>query len=90
MEHGPLPSKEIEIETLDSYKFLGVPINNKLDWKNNSEALYRKSQSRLFFLRRFRSFDVCGRLLKMFYQSVVASTLLSWGVLGSPTDSTSW
>ena len=53
----------------------GVCINNKLDWTDNTESLYRKSQSRLFFLRRLRSFDACGRLLKMFHQSVVASTL---------------
>ncbi|XP_060900327.1 mucin-2-like [Labrus mixtus] len=34
-----------------------------------------KGQSRMFFLRRLRSFSVCSRLLKTFYQSVVASTL---------------
>ena len=61
------------------HKFLGVCINNKLDWKDNTEALYRKSQSRLLLLRRLRFFDVCGRLLKIFYQSVVASTLFFSG-----------
>ena len=54
-------------------------INNKLNGPDNTEALYRKGQSRLFFLRRLRSFDVCGRLLKMFHLSVVASTLFFAG-----------
>ena len=40
-------------------------------------------QSRLFFLRRLRSFNVCTRLLRMFYQSVVASAIsfaaVCWG-----------
>ena len=64
---------------MDLYKFLGVSINNKRDWMDNNEAIYRKNLSRLFIPRRLRSFDVCGRLLKMFYQSVVASTLFFAG-----------
>ena len=38
------------VEIVDTYKFLGVHINNKLDWSNNSEGLYRKGETRLFFL----------------------------------------
>ena len=68
---------------MESYKFLGVHLNNKLDWSDNSDALYRKEQSRMYFLRRLRSFDVCNRMLRMFYDSVVASVLLfavvCWG-----------
>ena len=60
---------------VDTYKFLGVQLNNKLDWSDNTEALYRKGQSKLFFLRMLRSFNVCTRLLRMFYQSVVASVI---------------
>lgn len=44
------------------------------------EDLYRKRQSRLFFLRRL---NVCTRLLQVFYQSVVASVIffavVCWG-----------
>ncbi|KAK0152207.1 hypothetical protein N1851_006440 [Merluccius polli] len=79
----PITIQGDEIEMVDSYRFLVVHINNKLDWTDNTEGLYRKGQSRLFFLRRLRSFDMCSRLLKMFYQSVVASTLFfavaCWG-----------
>ncbi len=60
-----------------SYKYLGVQINNKLDWSHNTDALFRKGQ------RRLRSFSVCNRLLKIFYQSIVASalffTVVCWG-----------
>ena len=38
----------------------------------NTEAVYKKGQSRLYFLRRLLSFNI---MLKMFYQSVVASTI---------------
>lgn len=68
---------------LNTYRSLWVHLNNKLDWSVNTEALYRKVLSRLFFLRRIRSFNVRTRLLQMFYQSVVVSviffTAVCWG-----------
>ena len=79
----PITIRGEEVEIVDRYKYLGVHINNKLDWKHNTEALYRKGQSRLFFLRRLRSFNVRSELLRLFYQSVVASALFfavaCWG-----------
>ena len=61
--------------------------DDRLDWSTNSDALYRKGQSRLYFLRRQRFFSVCNRLLLMFYQSVMASVLFYAGVaaLGKET-----
>ncbi|KAG5262251.1 hypothetical protein AALO_G00293860 [Alosa alosa] len=56
-------------------KYLGIHLDNKLDWSVNTEALYKKGQSRLYFLKRLRSFNVCSKLLWMFYQSVVVSVL---------------
>lgn len=54
------------VEIVDTYKFLGVQLNNKLDWSDNTEALYKKRQSRTFFLRGLRSFNVCTGLLRIF------------------------
>ncbi|KAK7896388.1 hypothetical protein WMY93_021713 [Mugilogobius chulae] len=65
-----------DIERVNSYKYLGVHLNNKLDWTHNTDALYRKGQSRLYLLRRLRSFGVRGPLLRTFYDSVVASAIL--------------
>ena len=80
---APVFINKVEVEMVDSYKYLGLYMNKKLDWSDNTDALYKKGQSRLFFLRRLRSFDVCSRLLRMFYQSVVASAIFSavacWG-----------
>lgn len=72
-----------DIEVVQSYRYLGVHLDCKLDWSVNTEAVYKKGQSRLFFLRKLRSFDVCGEMLRMFYQSVVAGTIfyaaVCWG-----------
>lgn len=57
--------------TLRSKKYLGVHLDNKLDWTLNTDLLYRKGQSLVFLLRRLKSFDVCSEMLQMFYQSVV-------------------
>ncbi len=37
-----------DVEVVQTYKYLGVHLNDKLDWSTNTEALYKKSQSSLF------------------------------------------
>ncbi|XP_014830942.1 PREDICTED: uncharacterized protein LOC106909145 [Poecilia mexicana] len=62
----------------------------ELDWTSNTKQLYKKAQIRMYYLRRLRSFNICGKLLRLFYQSVVASVLLHavvcWGGSISKTD----
>ncbi|TWW56008.1 hypothetical protein D4764_09G0010580 [Takifugu flavidus] len=60
-----------KVEGVQTYKYLGL----WLDWTSNTRQLYKKTQSRMYFLRRLRSFNICRKLLWMFYQSVVASVL---------------
>ncbi|KAK3514993.1 hypothetical protein QTP70_003264 [Hemibagrus guttatus] len=69
-KHPSLPLVNIQgkdIERVDSYKYLGVHLNNKVDWIENTDAIYRKGLSRLFLLRRLRSFGMQGALLKTFF-----------------------
>ncbi|KAI3369406.1 hypothetical protein L3Q82_007480 [Scortum barcoo] len=64
-----------DIDTVKSYKYLGVHLNDSLDWSDNTNVLVKKGNSRLFLLRRLRSFGVQGPLLRTFYDSVVASAI---------------
>uniref|UniRef100_A0A8C6NI69 Reverse transcriptase domain-containing protein n=1 Tax=Nothobranchius furzeri TaxID=105023 RepID=A0A8C6NI69_NOTFU len=66
-----------EVEVVEEYKYLGVHLDNRLDWRKNSEAVYKKGHSRLHFLRMFRSFNVCSKMLQIFYRSVVESVISS-------------
>ena len=50
-------------------------MNNKLDWTDHTAATYEKGQSRLYLLRKLRSFGVQGDLLTSFYDCVVASAI---------------
>ncbi|KAI5103517.1 hypothetical protein C0J45_7098 [Silurus meridionalis] len=87
---SPVNIQGKDIVRVDSYKYLGVHLNNKLDWTDNTEAIYKKGQSRLFLLRRLRSFGVQGELLKTFFDSVVASAIfygvVCWGSSISTAD----
>ncbi|KAK7158641.1 hypothetical protein R3I94_005089 [Phoxinus phoxinus] len=80
---APVNIQGVDIEMVETYKYLGVHLNKKLDWSTNTEVLYKKGQSRLYLLRRLSSFGVCRSLLKTFYDSVVASAIFyaiaCWG-----------
>ena len=71
------------VEQVKTYKYLGVQLDEKLDWTANTDALCRKAQCRMYFLRRLASFNVCKDMLRMFYRSVVESALFfvvaCWG-----------
>nr|XP_054588772.1 sorting nexin-22 isoform X1 [Nothobranchius furzeri] len=72
-----------EVEVVEEYKYLGVHLDNRLDWRKNSKAVYKKGHSRLHFLRTLRFFNVCCKMLQIFYKSVVESVISSaivcWG-----------
>ncbi|KAI4895189.1 hypothetical protein NFI96_023720 [Prochilodus magdalenae] len=85
----PVNIQGMDIEIVRSYKYLGVHLN-KLDWTDNTAALYKKGQSRLHLLRRLRSFGVQGALLRTFFDAVVASAIfygvVCWGSSISTAD----
>lgn len=65
------------VEVVHTYKYLGVQLDDKLDWTANTDALCRKGQSCLYFLRRLASFNICKKLLQVFSQAVVVSAFLA-------------
>jgi hypothetical protein len=79
----PVSIRGVPVDIVEDYKYLGVHIDNILNWAKNTQALYKKGQSRLYFLRRLRSFNIDRTMLRMFYESVVASAILyavaCWG-----------
>lgn len=45
------------------YKYLGLLHDDRLDWSESIDSLYRKRESRLYFLGRLGSFNICQKLL---------------------------
>ena len=72
-----------EIERVESYKYLGVVVNNTLDWTENTDTVMKKLNTRMYCLRKLKSFEVHPQFLQMFYSSVIGSVvsfgLTCWG-----------
>ncbi|KAJ0028904.1 hypothetical protein NQD34_003901 [Periophthalmus magnuspinnatus] len=79
----PISIHGVSVDVVKEYKYLGTYLDNKLDWSRNVDGVYKKGQSRLYFLRRLRSFNICRTMLRMFYESMVASAIMyavvCWG-----------
>lgn len=57
-QHKPVNILDLVNEIVDFMKYLGVHLNNKLDWSDNTDTLFTKGESHLHLLR-LRSFGVC-------------------------------
>ena len=60
-------------------KFLGTIISDKLNWTDNTAALVKKANQRLYFLRVLRRQQVQQRLLVDFYRATIES-ILTYGI----------
>uniref|UniRef100_A0A8B9RC03 Alkylated DNA repair protein AlkB homologue 8 N-terminal domain-containing protein n=1 Tax=Astyanax mexicanus TaxID=7994 RepID=A0A8B9RC03_ASTMX len=75
--HQPLFIRELEVERVSSFKYLGVHISQDLTWTINTTQLVKKAQQRLYFLRRLRKFGMSPKILNNFYSCVIESLLTS-------------
>lgn len=80
------PNQPVSIQgtlrvAVQTYQYLRVFMDDKLDWSPNTGALSRKGESHLFFL----SYDVCMGILNLFYHTAVARAL-QCSVLGRLLD----
>ena len=64
-----------EVETVS--KFLGSVFDNKLKWDLNTDAILKKGQLRLYFLRKFCSFLVDRQILS-YNESVISFSFICW------------
>lgn len=63
------------VEQVKSYKYLGVLINNKLDWSDHALSITSKINKRMFFVRKLNYFKVDKTLISLFYLSVIQSII---------------
>eukprot|EP00061_Rhincodon_typus_P003637 g20573.t1 len=78
-EYAPININGTEVERVESIKFLGVTITDKLSWTSQTVTV-KKTQQCLFFLRRLRKFDMSIRFLTNFYRYTIES-ILSCGIM---------
>ena len=80
---SPLVIKDQEIEQVQTCKYLGVMIDDKLNWQMHSSAVCKRLNRRMFFLRKLRSLQIDSTILSLFYRSTIQSILsfciAAWG-----------
>ena len=62
-------------EIVNSYKLLGLWINDDFIWNTKMDYIFKKAAKRLYFLKVLKSYHAPKKDLKAFYTSVVRSTL---------------
>ena len=76
--------KDQEVETVENYKYLGININNKLDWHTHAKSVISRINQRIHFVRKLNYFRIDKKLISLFYRSTVNSIISfcigAWGV----------
>ena len=79
VDFEPIVIKDESVEKVSKYKYLGMVIDDKLSWKENCDYIYKRTQTRMFCLKKLRSFNVNSDILQIFYSSVISS-IMSFGI----------
>ena len=74
-EHAPIFIEGAEVEQVDSFKFLGVHIINKLTWSKQTKTAVKRARQNLFPLWRLKRFGIGPQILKRFYSCTIESIL---------------
>eukprot|EP00061_Rhincodon_typus_P004836 g23531.t1 len=74
-EHDSIFINEVEVERVESVKFLGVTITDNLSWTSHVDVMVKKAQQRFFFLRRLRKFGMFTRILTNCYRCTIENIL---------------
>jgi hypothetical protein len=65
------------VEQVESFKFLGVHIINKLSWSKHTKTVVKRALQCLFPLRRLKIFGMGPRILNKFYSCNIESILVA-------------
>ena len=74
-QYEPLRIHGEVIEQVHEYKYLGTVIDDKLCWRENCLTIQKKTNQRMFFLRKLKKFHVDRTILTLFYQSIIQSVM---------------
>ncbi|KAM9504353.1 uncharacterized protein ACWYII_001160 isoform 1-T3 [Salvelinus alpinus] len=89
-EHAPILIARAVVEQVESFKFLGVHITNKLSWSKHTKTVVKRARQNLFPLRRLKRFSMGPQILKRFYsctiESILTSCITAWSGNCSASD----
>ena len=63
------------VESVTEYKYLGTIIDNKFRFNQNVDALYKKLNSRMYFIRKLSKIRIDRTIMDLFYSAVMESVM---------------
>lgn len=79
-ENVPIVIKNECVDVVSSYKYLGIYVDDKLNFSENVHSVYKKCLQRVRHLRELANLRIDIDLLSMFYRSIIES-VLSFGIV---------
>ena len=73
--HPPIHIEKTAVEKVESFKFLGVHITDKLKWSTHTDSVVKKAQQRLFNLWRLKKCGLSPKTMTNFYRCTIESIL---------------
>ena len=71
----PCKIKGENVEQVTSFKYLGVILDNKLNYNCHVDHVCKKANQRLFLLRKLKHFQINSNILESVYRSLIESIL---------------
>ena len=78
-EHALILIDGAVVEQVDSFKFLGVHINNKLEWSKHTKTVVKRARQSLFPLRNLKRLGMGPQIFKRFYSCNIKSITVWYG-----------
>ncbi|KAM9399677.1 uncharacterized protein ACWYII_031741 [Salvelinus alpinus] len=82
IEYTPILINGAVVEQVESFKFLGVHITNKLERSKHTKTVVKGARQSLFPLRRLKRFGMGPEILKRFYscniESILTGCITAW------------
>ncbi|KAK7909723.1 hypothetical protein WMY93_014407 [Mugilogobius chulae] len=72
----PLTLNGQQVEQVDSFRYLGIEMDNCLNFGSHVDSVFKKAQQRLHLLRKLRAFGVTKDILTQVYTSLIESILV--------------
>ncbi|XP_055742496.1 probable RNA-directed DNA polymerase from transposon BS isoform X1 [Salvelinus fontinalis] len=81
-EYAPILIDGAVVEQVESFKFLGVHITNKLEWSKHTKTVVKRARQSPFPLRKLKRFGRGPEILKKFYscniESILTGCITAW------------